>query len=181
MRRFIISFISIIILYALQCTLFAGALSVAGITPNLILMFTCIVGYMRGRGSGIFTGFFSGLLVDIMAGKIIGFTALLYMLAGFLNGIFHKEYVKEQLIFPISLVVLCDFLYGIAVFVTGFLVRNKLSFGFYVVRIIFPEIIYTGVITIFAYVFVYFINRKLILLEKKKEVHDAVKSNNSVS
>ena len=100
MRRFIISFISIIILYALQCTLFASALSVAGITPNLILMFTCIVGYMRGRASGIFTGFFSGLLVDIMAGKIIGFTALLYMLAGFLNGIFHKEYVKEQLIFP---------------------------------------------------------------------------------
>ena len=101
--------------------------------------------------------------------------------AGFLNGIFHKEYVKEQLIFPILLVLSCDFLYGIAVFVTGFLVRNKLSFGFYVVRIIFPEIIYTGVITIFAYVFVYFINRKLILLEKKKEVHDAVKSNNSVS
>lgn len=102
MRRFIISFISIIILYALQCTLFASALSVAGITPNLILMFTCIVGYMRGRSSGIFTGFFSGLLVDIMAGKIIGFTALLYMLAGFLNGIFHKEYVKEQLIFRYS-------------------------------------------------------------------------------
>lgn len=111
---------------------------------------------------------FSGLLVDIMAGKIIGFTALLYMLAGFLNGIFHKEYVKEQLIFPILLVLSCDFLYGIAVFVTGFLVRNKLSFGFYVVRIIFPEIIYTGVITIFAYVFVYFINRKLILLEKRR-------------
>ena len=105
MRRFIISFISIIILYALQCTLFASALSVAGITPNLILMFTCIVGYMRGRASGIFTGFFSGLLVDIMAGKIIGFTALLYMLAGFLNGIFHKEYVKEQLIFPLILVL----------------------------------------------------------------------------
>ena len=36
--------------------------------------------------------------------------------------------------------------------------------------------------TILGYnVFVYFINRKLILLEKKKEVHDAVKSNNSVS
>lgn len=43
-----------------------------------------------------------------------------------------------------------------------------MSFGFYVVRIIFPEIIYTGVITIFAYVFVYFINRKLILLEKRR-------------
>lgn len=99
MRRFIISFISIIILYALQCTLFASTLSVAGITPNLILMFTCIVGYMRGRASGIFTGFFSGLLVDIMAGKIIGFTALLYMLAGFLMVFSIRNMLKNSLFF----------------------------------------------------------------------------------
>lgn len=102
MRRFIISFISIIILYALQCTLFASALSVAGITPNLILMFTCIVGYMRGRASGIFTGFFSGLLVDIMAGKIIGFTALLYMLAGFLMVFSIRNMLRNSLFFRYS-------------------------------------------------------------------------------
>lgn len=92
-----------------------------------------------------------------------------------------RNMLRNSLFFRYSWFYHVTFLYGIAVFVTGFLVRNKLSFGFYVVRIIFPEIIYTGVITIFAYVFVYFINRKLILLEKKKEVHDAVKSNNSVS
>ena len=53
MRRFIISFVSIIILYVLQCTVFKGALLVAGVAPNLMLMFTCIVGFMRGRKSGM--------------------------------------------------------------------------------------------------------------------------------
>lgn len=57
MRRFIISFVSIIILYVLQCTVFKGALLVAGVAPNLMLMFTCIVGFMRGRKSGMITGF----------------------------------------------------------------------------------------------------------------------------
>lgn len=135
---------------------------------------------MRGRTSGMFTGFFGGLLVDIMHGEIIGFTALLYVLAGLLNGIFHKEYVKEQLIFPISLVALCDVLFGIAKYGTGFLVRNRLSFGYYLGRIIIPEVVYTCIITIFAYIFVYYINRKLIILEKKRQARNVVKGNNSV-
>ena len=180
MRRFVISFISIIILYVLQCTLFKTMFSIGGIAPNLILMFTCIVGYMRGRTSGMFTGFFGGLVIDIMRGKIIGFTALLFLFAGFINGVFHKEYVKEQLIFPISLVAGCDFMFGIASYFTGFLVRNRLSFGFYLGRIIMPEIVYTCVITIFAYIFVYYINRKLIILEKKRQARDFGKSGSSV-
>lgn len=177
MRRFIISFVSILFLYLLQCTFFAGALRIGGISPNLILMFTCIVGYMRGRTSGMFTGFFGGLLIDIMNGGIMGFTPLVFVFAGYLNGIFHKEYVKEQLIFPISLVAGCDFIYGMEKFVTGFLVRGKLSLGYYFVRIIIPEIVYTCFLTIFAYILVYYINRKLIILEKKRQVRDVVKGN----
>ena len=72
MRRFIISFVSIIILYVLQCTVFKGALLVAGVAPNLMLMFTCIVGFMRGRKSGMITGFAGGMLIDIMSGGMIG-------------------------------------------------------------------------------------------------------------
>ena len=101
MRRFIISFVSIIILYVLQCTVFKGALLVAGVAPNLMLMFTCIVGFMRGRKSGMITGFAGGMLIDIMSGGMIGFTPLLYLLAGYYNGMFYKEYTKEQMLLPI--------------------------------------------------------------------------------
>ena len=154
MRRFIICFISIILLYVLQCTLFAGIFSIGGITPNLVLMFTCIVGYMRGRTSGLFTGFFGGMLIDIMCGEIIGFTALLFMLAGFFNGLF-----------------------GIASYVTGFLVRNRLDFFYYLGRVILPEVVYTSVLTIFAYIIVYYINRKLDILGKKRQARNVVKNN----
>lgn len=169
MRRFIISFVSIIILYVLQCTVFKGALLVAGVAPNLMLMFTCIVGFMRGRKSGMITGFAGGMLIDIMSGGMIGFTPLLYLLAGYYNGMFYKEYTKEQMLLPISLVAMCDFSYGLIYYFVTYLMRNRLNLGYYISTVIMPETIYTVVVTIFAYIFVYYINRKLDSIDKKRK------------
>ncbi len=172
MRRFIISFFSIIFLYVFQCTFFKGALSFAGIAPNLILMFACIVGFMRGKKSGMIVGFFGGLLIDIMNGGIIGFTSLLYVFAGYFNGLYYKEYTKEQLLLPISLVALCDFMYGFIFYFIRFVMRNRLHFSFYLEHVIIPEMVYTVLVTIFAYLVVYFINRKLDLISKRRQAHN---------
>ncbi len=172
MRRFIISFVSIVILYVLQCTVFKSALLIGGVSPNLILMFVCIVGFMRGQTSGLFTGFFGGMLIDIMSGGLIGFTPLLYMLAGYFNGMFFQEYAKEQMLLPISLVAMCDFSYGLIYYVITYLLRNRLNLGYYVSRVIIPEMIYTVALTIAAYIFVYYINRKLDLIDRKRKVNN---------
>lgn len=168
MRRFIISFVSIILLYVLQCTVFKGFLEFGGVAPNLILMFTCIVGFMRGSTSGMLTGFFGGMLVDIMSGGMIGFTPLLYIFAGYFNGMFYKEYTKEHLLLPISLVAMCEFTYGMIYYLVTYVMRNRLNMAYYLSRIIMPELVYTILVTIFAYILVYYINRKLDLLGKKK-------------
>ena len=177
MRRFIISFISIILLYVLQSTIFTTYFSIAGITPNLILMFSCIVGFMRGRRSGMFIGFFGGMLVDIMNGGIIGLTPLMYLFIGYFNGLFYKEYSKEQLLLPIGLVALSDFAYGFTFYFFNFLFRNRLNLGFYFSRIIIPEIVYTVVVTIFAYILVYLINRQLDYFDRKRTARNVLRDN----
>ncbi len=177
MRRFIISFFSITLLYVLQSTVFTTYFSIGNITPNLILMFACIVGFMRGRRSGMLTGFFGGMLVDIMNGGIVGFTPLLYLLSGFFNGFFHKEYNKEQLLLPIGLVAMCDFAYGILFYFFNFLFRNRLNFGYYILNIILPEVVYTVVVTIFAYILVYYINRKLDYIDRKRLARNVHRNN----
>lgn len=173
MRRFIISFVTILVLYVLQCTVFKGAFAIAGIAPNLLLMFTCIVGFMRGRTSGLMVGFFSGMLADVMSGGLIGFTPLLYVFAGYFNGMFYKEYTKEQMLLPISLVAMCDFSYGLVYYFITYFMRNKLNISFYVSKVILPEMIYTVFVTVFAYIFVYFINRWLDSISKKRNVRNA--------
>ena len=89
MRRKIVLAITIIACFLLQCTVFK-ALSIASISPNLLIVVAASFGFMRGKKEGIFVGFFAGLLLDIMFGTVIGFYALIYMYIGYLNGFFKR-------------------------------------------------------------------------------------------
>ena len=89
MRRKIVLAITIIACFLLQCTVFK-ALSIASISPNLLIVVVASFGFMRGKKEGIFVGFFAGLLLDIMFGTVIGFYALIYMYIGYLNGFFKR-------------------------------------------------------------------------------------------
>ena len=86
--------------YLLQCTVFPF-LEIAGIKPNLMIIVTASVGFMRGTREGMFTGFASGLLIDIQFGDMIGFYAVIYLLIGYINGIFHQTYYDEDIKFPL--------------------------------------------------------------------------------
>ena len=78
MRRKITVFLIIAVCYLLQSTVFQ-ALSFASISPNLMIVVVSAFGFMRGKKEGLWIGFFTGLLLDIFTGSILGFYALLYM------------------------------------------------------------------------------------------------------
>ena len=71
MRRKAIEALLIIVCFILQCTVFQ-ALALAGIVPNLLLIVTSSLGFMRGEKEGMAVGFFSGLLMDIFFGQLFG-------------------------------------------------------------------------------------------------------------
>ena len=85
-RRIAVTAAAILIAYVLQCAVFP-ALAVANIKPNLMLIITASFGFMRGPREGMFVGIASGLLIDIQYGDMIGFYALVYLLAGSSRGI----------------------------------------------------------------------------------------------
>lgn len=84
MRRKITVFLIIAVCYLLQSTVFQ-ALSFASISPNLMIVVVSAFGFMRGKKEGLWIGFFTGLLLDIFTGSILGFYALLYMYVGCIN------------------------------------------------------------------------------------------------
>ena len=172
MKRVLYCVFSILITYILQVTVFSY-FEIAGIRPNLLLMITCITGFIMGGKMGLAEGFFSGLLIDLMAGGTVGFTALIYMYAGALNGFFYKDYVKEELFLPMALVAVSTFMYEFLYFIFYFLLQNKLRLSYYLARIILPEVIYTVLMTLLAYVFVYFIIRKVEQSKKRRTLISA--------
>ena len=122
---------------------------------------------MRGQKEGMLVGFFAGLITDIQFGTILGFYALLYLVIGFVNGLFEQLYFDEDIKLPLFLISVSEFLYGIIIYLLMFMLRSDFNFLYYLNRIIVPELIYTIVITLGLYPLILFINHKLEAEEKR--------------
>ena len=150
MKKLIVSISLIILSYLLQTTLMP-AIAVANICPNLLLVVVAYIGYINGRTYGLFMGLIAGLLYDFQFASIIGLYGLLYMIIGYISGICHKIYFREDYTLPIVLVAINSLLYGCSIYVIDFLFRSRLNFNFYFTNIILPETVYTIVVSIIVY------------------------------
>ena len=166
MLRKVVLTISVLLLLMLQCTLFK-VLSLASVSPNLLLIITFAAGFMRGKKEGMYVGLFCGLLLDLFFGKVIGFQALLYMYIGFINGIFNRVFYDEDVTLPIGLLCASDFIYNFVFYVFAFLIRNRLDFGYYLIHIILPEMLYTVIIMLIFYRPMLWANHKIEKSEKR--------------
>ena len=168
MRRKITVFLIIAVCYLLQSTVFQ-ALSFASISPNLMIVVVSAFGFMRGKKEGLWIGFFTGLLLDIFTGSILGFYALLYMYVGYFNGFFRKMFYPEDLKLPMLLIAGSDLGCNLLIYFFLFLFRNRYHFQYYLWNIMLPELVYTMLITIFLYVIILKVNQRLETLEKRSE------------
>lgn len=165
LRKFIV-FSMLIIGYLLQSTLFQ-ALSLGGISPNILIILTSCFGFMRGKKEGMLIGFISGLMLDVLFGNLLGFYALIYMIIGYLNGFFASIFYPEDIKLPMILIITSELLYCFLIYFFLFLLQGKFHFGYYFVHIILPEIVYTILVTIVLYKGILWINEWLTLREKR--------------
>lgn len=88
MLRNLISLLLIFIIFIIQTT-FHATISIGGISPNLLLIFVCCSGFIRGKKHGMYMGFLSGILLDIFYGYsgVIGMNGILFMYLGYINGL----------------------------------------------------------------------------------------------
>ncbi|HBA63032.1 MAG TPA: rod shape-determining protein MreD [Lachnospiraceae bacterium] len=168
MKRKVITALFIIAFFLLQSTVFQK-LEFASIAPNLMIILTSSFGFMRGKKEGMLVGFFSGLLMDIFygIGQIIGFYALIYLLIGYANGFFKRLFFEEDIRLPIGLIFGSELLYGLINYIAFYMMRSKFDFKYYLNHIIFPELVYTIVVTLAVYPLILAVNRRLEDEEKR--------------
>ena len=166
MRRKIAVFFIIVVCFLLQSTLFQ-TLSFASISPNLLIVVVSSFGFMRGRKEGMWIGFFSGLLLDIFFGSVIGFYALIYMYIGYINGFFRKIFFPDDIKLPLILISASDLGYNLLVYLFLFFLIVRFGLGYYLIQIMIPELVYTILVTIILYFVILKINQKLEVIEKR--------------
>ncbi len=166
MRRKLTVLLMIILCFLLQNTLFS-ALAFANISPNLLVVLVSSFGFMRGRKEGMWIGFICGLLLDIFFGNVIGFYALVYMYTGYINGLFRKRFYPDDVKLPMILIAASDLSCNLLVYFFLFLMRGDFRFGYYLLHIMIPELVYTILVTIFLYFIILKVNQKLEAIEKR--------------
>ena len=76
-----------LLFYLLQCTLFK-TLSLASISPNLLIILTFAFGFMGGKRNGMYVGFICGFLMDVFYGDVLGFNTLIFVYVGYVKEVF---------------------------------------------------------------------------------------------
>lgn len=160
MRRVITLGLLIIINFSLQSTIF-GFHDISSISPNLMLILTMSFGLMRGRKEGMLVGFFCGFLVDCFFSGVMGTYMFLYMIIGYINGFFHKNYMIEDVLLPLIVIIVDELVFNTVIFILFFFLKNRLDYGRYFATVILPETLCTALLTIIVYKLYVFINKRL--------------------
>lgn len=166
MKRFLVSVFLIILCFLLQTTVFHW-MAFGGIVPNLMIVLTASFGFMRGEKTGLFYGFFCGLLIDIFFANVLGLNAMIYMYIGYANGKFNRIFFPDEIKLPLVLIFFSDLAYGFLYYLTLFLLRGRFQLNFYFLHIILPEMVYTILITLLLYPLILWLNKKLETSEKR--------------
>ncbi|HEX7573037.1 MAG TPA: rod shape-determining protein MreD [Bacteroidota bacterium] len=92
MRQTLID-IALTILFVLLQTTIAQYLAVAGLAPDIALIWIVYLSLRRGQITGTVAGFFTGLVLDLLSGSdgMLGLAALSKTAGGFMAGYFFNE------------------------------------------------------------------------------------------
>ena len=165
--RFVIVAAIIIVAFIIQSIWSKNNSSIVA-TPNLLLIVVCIFGFMRGSNYGCVVGLFCGLLVDLAYGDLVGLYAFIYMICGFISGTMKRLFYSNNVIMPLLLIAVNDFIYNLSVYIFRFLLRNKRDFLYYFGHNIIPEIVITTFIMLITFKLFYILNEKVFMNEEEK-------------
>ena len=107
--------------------------------------------FFLGPKYGMMTGFFAGLMLDVYGGSYFGMYALIYTYIGLMNGLLSMVFYGDDIKLPVILVGGSDFVFGMIIYGSMFLLRGRNDTGFYVMNVMIPEAVYTTVVALFLY------------------------------
>lgn len=166
MKRKIVTVIFIVAAFLLQSTVF-DKLAFANIRPNLMIVVTASLGFMRGEKGGIAVGFVSGLLIDLFWGGLLGFYTLIYTVIGYLNGTFHRMFFDDDIKFPLVLIGVSDLIYSSVGYLCLFMLQGEFIFSYFFGHVMLPELVYTILVTLILYQIILHVNRRLEAEEQR--------------
>ena len=166
-KRVFIYFILITGVFLLQ-TSFIPFVFRTSCTPNLLLILVSAFGFIYGSMTGMFCGLYAGLLMDVTGACPFGFYMIVFIIIGFINGLFTNFYYDDYLTLPVILCIISELIYNACLIFIRFIIAGNVNLSYSLRKIVFPEIVFSLLITLLLYRVILMINRSLDLKEDKR-------------
>lgn len=137
-------------IYILQVNVF-GTFTIAGIKPNLFVIYVLFIGLFANQTLGISLGVIFGLIIDFLYGKTIGTSAVMLCVIGYLGSYFDKNFSKENKLTIIFMIAGATFIYELGTYFLNSIILEFDREFFHFMKIVLIEIIYNVLLTIILY------------------------------
>ena len=139
-----------ILIYVLQSNFF-NWFTIAGIMPNLFVIYILFIGLFGNKTMGTIYGLIIGLLIDFLIGLKVGINCFALGLIGFLATIFDKNFSKDSRMTIMVMSMVATAIFEVVVYLLNYiLVATNIEIVNFV-KILSIEIIYNLLLTIILY------------------------------
>ena len=153
MRKFAVGAILIVIfllLLFIQVNIFP-IFPIAGIVPNLFVIFVVYIGLFTNTKFGVAFGVFIGLVLDSLYSSRIGITAVMLAVVGFMGAYFDKNFSKDSKITILLIIALSTIIFELGKYIlTGAIVGYSFEWLPFV-KILGVEVVYNVLLSVVFY------------------------------
>jgi rod shape-determining protein MreD len=129
----------------------APSLRIFGIVPNIVFLVVVTLALVEGPIAGCTAGFVGGLLFDLLGSGVVGPSALVLTLVGYVAGLMQANMFAEGWLLPVTVVAVAslaaEVTYGIVLAVVG----AGQPFWSSLVRVMLPGALYNTVLAVMGY------------------------------
>ncbi len=159
--KYIIYTVISTLIFIFQTTL-CQHIEIAGVIPNIMLLFIVSFAFFNGESEGLFIGVLLGLMQDSFFGHIIGANIFLYGIIGYSAGCISRYSNKDNIAVPVMLSFASTVIYNIGFYILNIVLRGYTSPNAYILINLLPELVYNTIAAFAVYAAVYTIGNRAV-------------------
>ena len=142
--------LGLFVVYLLQVNIF-NSFTIAGISPNLFVIYILFIGLFANHILGISFGILTGLVLDLLYGRAIGISAVMFCIIAYLGAYFDKNFSKENKLTIMFMVAGATLIFELGAYFLNSLILEFDRELMYFTKIVIIEIIYNIILSIILY------------------------------
>ncbi len=159
--KYIIYTVISTLIFIFQTTL-CQYIEIAGVIPNIMLLFIVSFAFFNGESEGLFIGVLMGLMHDSFFGHLIGVNIFLYGAVGYCVGCISLYSNKDNIAVPVILSFIATVLYDIGFYILNIVLKGYTSPNAYILINLLPELVYNTIAAFAVYAAVYTIGNRAV-------------------